>query len=81
MLTENQARPTAEEAAAAVKLMGFDVDGTLTDGGLYFSQDGEAMKRTAVPVKALPFSVIGDAPRVTSGASVRPPSTNLTKCS
>jgi 3-deoxy-D-manno-octulosonate 8-phosphate phosphatase (KDO 8-P phosphatase) len=31
--------------AAAVKLLVFDVDGVLTDGGLYYGPDGEAFKR------------------------------------
>ncbi|MFN7834907.1 MAG: KdsC family phosphatase [Burkholderiaceae bacterium] len=39
---------SAEQRAARVRLMGFDVDGTLTDGGLYFGRDGEAMKRFCV---------------------------------
>lgn len=37
-----------KEAAQQIKLMGFDVDGTLTDGGLYFGADGEVMKRFSV---------------------------------
>ena len=40
--------PTAAQAAAQIKLMGFDVDGTLTDGGLYFGNEGEVMKRFSV---------------------------------
>jgi 3-deoxy-D-manno-octulosonate 8-phosphate phosphatase (KDO 8-P phosphatase) len=35
----------ARLAAQPIKLLGLDVDGTLTDGGLYFSAQGEAMKR------------------------------------
>lgn len=35
---------TAIERAARVKLMIFDVDGVLTDGTLYFTSDGDAMK-------------------------------------
>lgn len=35
----------AIEAASRVQLLGFDVDGTLTDGGLYFGSEGETMKR------------------------------------
>ena len=31
--------------AQAVKLVFFDVDGVLTDGGLYFSEAGESLKR------------------------------------
>lgn len=31
--------------AAAVKLLVFDVDGVLTDGGLYYGPSGEALKR------------------------------------
>lgn len=33
------------KAARAVKLLVFDVDGVLTDGGLYYGADGEAFKR------------------------------------
>lgn len=36
---------TAEERAARVKLVVFDVDGVLTDGGLWYGPDGEVMKR------------------------------------
>ncbi|UDG82517.1 KdsC family phosphatase [Candidatus Vallotia cooleyia] len=35
---------TITERAARVKLMIFDVDGTLTDGTLYFTPDGDAIK-------------------------------------
>jgi 3-deoxy-D-manno-octulosonate 8-phosphate phosphatase (KDO 8-P phosphatase) len=38
----------AAQAASRLKLMGFDVDGTLTDGGLYFGNEGEVMKRFSV---------------------------------
>jgi 3-deoxy-D-manno-octulosonate 8-phosphate phosphatase (KDO 8-P phosphatase) len=41
-------KPAAEELmarAAAVELLVFDVDGVLTDGGLYYGPNGEAMKR------------------------------------
>ena len=31
--------------ARAIRLVAFDIDGTLTDGGLYFSADGELCKR------------------------------------
>lgn len=41
-------KPKASEAASQIKLMGFDVDGTLTDGGLYFGNEGEVMKRFSV---------------------------------
>jgi 3-deoxy-D-manno-octulosonate 8-phosphate phosphatase (KDO 8-P phosphatase) len=34
--------------AAAVRLMAFDVDGTLTDGGLYIGPAGETQKRFSV---------------------------------
>ena len=30
---------------AEIKLLGTDVDGTLTDGGLYYTADGDVMKR------------------------------------
>lgn len=33
------------KAARAVKLLVFDVDGVLTDGGLYYGPEGEAFKR------------------------------------
>jgi 3-deoxy-D-manno-octulosonate 8-phosphate phosphatase (KDO 8-P phosphatase) len=31
--------------AQAIKVVFFDVDGVLTDGGLYFSDSGESLKR------------------------------------
>jgi len=34
----------AADKAAALKLMGFDVDGVLTDGTLYFTSQGEEIK-------------------------------------
>jgi 3-deoxy-D-manno-octulosonate 8-phosphate phosphatase (KDO 8-P phosphatase) len=37
--------PDALERAAQVKLMIFDVDGVLTDGGLYYGHEGELFKR------------------------------------
>ncbi len=40
----NQARHSAEERASRVKLMIFDVDGVLTDGGLRYGPDGELFK-------------------------------------
>ncbi|MCC8392040.1 HAD family hydrolase [Paraburkholderia sp. MMS20-SJTR3] len=36
--------PTATERASRVKLMIFDVDGVLTDGGLLFTAEGDTMK-------------------------------------
>lgn len=41
-------KPGSQELAAkaaAVKLMVFDVDGVLTDGGLFYGPDGEVFKR------------------------------------
>lgn len=35
----------AENLAKKIKLIIFDVDGVLTDGGLYFTEDGSEMKR------------------------------------
>lgn len=35
---------SAERAAAQVRLMGFDVDGVLTDGSLYFTPNGDEIK-------------------------------------
>lgn len=37
--------PAVRERAAAVRLMLFDVDGVLTDGSLYYGENGEALKR------------------------------------
>ena len=37
--------PTVRERAATVRLMVFDVDGVLTDGSLYYGENGELMKR------------------------------------
>lgn len=37
--------PAVRERAAAVRLMVFDVDGVLTDGSLYYGENGEALKR------------------------------------
>jgi len=39
------AQLTIEQRAAPIRLLVLDVDGVLTDGGLYFSSDGEALKR------------------------------------
>lgn len=39
---------SAHARAAAVRLMAFDVDGTLTDGGLYVGAGGEVHKRFSV---------------------------------
>ncbi len=39
---------TATERAAAIRLMAFDVDGTLTDGSLNIGPEGEAFKRFSV---------------------------------
>lgn len=41
-------KPDALTAASQIRLMGFDVDGTLTDGGLYFGPEGETLKRFSV---------------------------------
>jgi 3-deoxy-D-manno-octulosonate 8-phosphate phosphatase (KDO 8-P phosphatase) len=38
----------AQDKAAAVRLMAFDVDGVLTDGGLYYSPRGDELKRFSV---------------------------------
>ena len=40
--------PDALARAAAVRLMAFDVDGTLTDGGIHVGADGESHKRFSV---------------------------------
>jgi 3-deoxy-D-manno-octulosonate 8-phosphate phosphatase (KDO 8-P phosphatase) len=47
-MTETLPKPSREELsarAARVRLLVFDVDGVLTDGGLYYGHEGEAMKR------------------------------------
>lgn len=36
---------TVEDRAAKIRLVAMDVDGTLTDGSMYFSAEGEALKR------------------------------------
>lgn len=36
------------QKASGIALLVLDVDGVLTDGGLYFSDDGEAMKRFSI---------------------------------
>ena len=36
---------TVEQLAAKVKLLVFDVDGVMTDGGLYYGAQGELFKR------------------------------------
>ncbi|MFA9440641.1 KdsC family phosphatase [Uliginosibacterium sp. sgz301328] len=38
----------AHQKAARVRLMAFDVDGVLTDGGLYYSPRGDELKRFSV---------------------------------
>ncbi len=48
MVTEAPSKPGKEELtsrAARVRLLVFDVDGVLTDGGLYYGATGELMKR------------------------------------
>jgi 3-deoxy-D-manno-octulosonate 8-phosphate phosphatase (KDO 8-P phosphatase) len=35
---------TARERAARVKLMAFDIDGVMTDGKLYYTEDGRELK-------------------------------------
>lgn len=37
--------PTVIERARQIKLMCFDIDGVLTDGSLWYSESGEAVKR------------------------------------
>jgi 3-deoxy-D-manno-octulosonate 8-phosphate phosphatase (KDO 8-P phosphatase) len=39
---------TTKQKAARIRLVAFDVDGTLTDGKLYFGPSGEAMKAFSV---------------------------------
>ncbi|HYR54873.1 MAG TPA: 3-deoxy-D-manno-octulosonate 8-phosphate phosphatase, partial [Myxococcaceae bacterium] len=44
-LPQNPASEELFARAAAVKLIVFDVDGVLTDGGLYYGPSGESLKR------------------------------------
>lgn len=44
-LTQWQSNADAINRAARIRMMIFDVDGVLTDGGLYFGPGGEALKR------------------------------------
>lgn len=47
-MTELPPKPSKDELterAARVRLLVFDVDGVLTDGGLYYGAEGELMKR------------------------------------
>jgi 3-deoxy-D-manno-octulosonate 8-phosphate phosphatase (KDO 8-P phosphatase) len=47
-MMETLPKPSREELttrAARVRLLVFDVDGVLTDGGLYYGREGEALKR------------------------------------
>jgi 3-deoxy-D-manno-octulosonate 8-phosphate phosphatase (KDO 8-P phosphatase) len=47
-MTERPSKPDQDELttrAARVRLLVFDVDGVLTDGGLYYGEAGELMKR------------------------------------
>ena len=41
----NQACPELAEVAQSIRLIAFDVDGVMTDGGLYLSDSGEEFKR------------------------------------
>ena len=36
---------TIEERAKKIKLLAFDVDGVMTDGGLLFTEDGKEIKK------------------------------------
>lgn len=44
-LTQFQSNADAINRAARIRMMIFDVDGVLTDGGLYFGAAGETLKR------------------------------------
>ncbi len=41
-------RPRAQAAAERLRLLALDVDGTLTDGGIWIGAEGEAVKRFSV---------------------------------
>lgn len=44
-MTEHLFTPELLQRAQAVRIVFFDVDGVLTDGGLYFTEAGETLKR------------------------------------
>ena len=44
-LVLSRVAPAVRERAAALRLMVFDVDGVLTDGSLWYGENGEVMKR------------------------------------
>src|SRR5258708_17966669 len=46
-MNENQVKEF-KERAAAIRLLLTDVDGVLTDNGVYYSESGEAMKRFSI---------------------------------
>jgi 3-deoxy-D-manno-octulosonate 8-phosphate phosphatase (KDO 8-P phosphatase) len=48
MTSDSHSPDSPQARAAAVRLMAFDVDGTLTDGGLYIGAQGESVKRFSV---------------------------------
>ena len=64
----------AKARASRLKLMAFDVDGVLTDGGLYFSEQGESLKRFSTldghGLKLL--ALAGITPAVITGRDSRP---------
>jgi 3-deoxy-D-manno-octulosonate 8-phosphate phosphatase (KDO 8-P phosphatase) len=60
--------------AQGIRVAFFDVDGVLTDGGLYFSEQGESLKRFSTldghGLKLLPLA--GITPAVITGRDSRP---------
>lgn len=61
-------------SAQGIRIAFFDVDGVLTDGGLYFSDQGESLKRFSTldgqGLKLLPLA--GITPAVITGRDSRP---------
>jgi len=56
--------------AAGIRLIGFDVDGTLTDGGLFYADDGSERKRFHVQ-DGLGLALLREAGIVTALISAR----------
>ena len=49
------------ERAKKIELLVLDVDGVLTDGGLYYGSDGETGKRARASVTGVPFNCVETA--------------------
>jgi 3-deoxy-D-manno-octulosonate 8-phosphate phosphatase (KDO 8-P phosphatase) len=69
-LTQARSQVDAINRAARIQMMIFDVDGVLTDGGLYFGPGGEALKRFNV-LDGHGIKLLGQAGVVTAIISAR----------